>query len=144
MLVLGYRGFWAVDPRPGQTVARAWQQGSRSAVSRLAGHTARLVVLGDVSARDGKPRVCLRDPHVDMGTCTRPVEATVLQANRITRAAATHAHARYVTTQNLVCARGRCPLVVDRIVTYRDPSHLSITWTHRITAALQARIRPPG
>ena len=71
-----------------------------------------------------------------------PVEAKVLRANKDTRKAARAAHAKFVITQNLVCADGRCPLVVERIATYRDVSHISITWAHRVTEELRARIRP--
>lgn len=141
LVILGYRGFWAVDPDPGETVAESWRQGTRTAVRRLNKHTARLVVLGDVPSKGLRPVECL-DQDADMGTCTTPVEAKVLQANRITRKATRAARGQFVITQNLVCADGRCPLVVERIVTYRDASHLSITWTHRVTAELRARIRP--
>lgn len=143
MVLVGYRGFWAVDPTPGETVAHAWQQGARTAVRRLVRHTPQLVILGDVSSKGQLPRKCLRDPHADMGTCTTRVEPAVNQANRITQNVARAARARFVATQNLACAKGRCPLVVDKIVTYRDPSHLSMTWTNRIAVELRNRIRPP-
>ena len=141
LVILGYRGFWAVDPDPGETVAESWKEGTRSAVRRLNKHTPRLVVLGDVPSKGLRPVECL-DADAHMGTCTTRVETKVLRANQVTRQATRAAHARYVITQNLVCANGRCPLVVERIVTYRDASHLSKTWTHRITDELRARIRP--
>jgi hypothetical protein len=143
MVVLGYRGFLAVDPDPGETIAESWQQGVRATVRELLGHTRELVVIGDVPSKGLRPDDCLSDPTVDMGTCTTPVEAKVVQANQVTRRVTVATRARFVVAQNLVCAAGRCPLVVNRIVTYRDPSHLTKTWTYRITGELRARIRPP-
>jgi SGNH domain (fused to AT3 domains) len=142
LVILGYRGFWAVDPDPGESVAEAWQQGTRTAVRRLGRLTRRVVVLGDVPSKGLRPDECLARRGADMGTCTTPVEATVIQANRVTRRAATASGATFRVTQNLVCAKGRCPLVVDRIITYHDPSHLTMTWTQRISGELRARIRP--
>jgi hypothetical protein len=46
------------------------------------------------------------------------------------------------TAQAAVCAEGRCPLVVARIITFRDPSHLTMTWTHRASDVLRSRIWP--
>ncbi len=136
LVILGYRGFWAVDPDPGKTVAESWKQGTRSALRLLNKHTPRLVVLGDVPSKGLRPVECL-DADAHMGTCTTRVETKVLRANQVTRKATQATRARYVVTQNLVCADGRCPLVVERIVTYRDASHLSKTWTYRITDELR-------
>lgn len=144
LVVLGYRGFWAVDPDPGKTVAESWKQGTRTAVRRLGKHAERVVVLGDVPSKGLVPADCLDGADVDMGTCTTPVEAKVVGANRVTRKATLAAGGAFVVTQNLVCADGRCPLVVGRIITYRDPSHLTMTWTHRTTHELRARIRRAG
>jgi hypothetical protein len=142
MVVLGYRGLWAVKPDAGETAAEAWRTGTRSAVRRLARLTHRVLVLGDVSAKGFWPAGCLNAPHADMGSCTTDVEGVVQTANRVTSHATLAAGGEFVVTQNLVCAEGRCPLVVARIITFHDPSHLTMTWTHRVSDVLRSRIWP--
>jgi len=141
-VVLGYRALWAVRADPGQTRAESWADGTRSAVRRLLQLTRRVVVLGDLSGKDFRPADCLARPDVDMGTCTTRVVDKVTRGNAVTRRAAVATGGEYVTTQNLVCRDGRCPLVVERIVTYHDLSHLTLTWTRRVSAELQRRIWP--
>jgi hypothetical protein len=35
-----------------------------------------------------------------------------------------------------VCLRNRCPMVVDQVVTFRDSSHLSVTWVKKVAPDL--------
>jgi len=66
-----------------------------------------------------------------MSSCVGHRHTVVHRANRISRRAAQPLGARFVDLTGLVCLRYRCPLIVDDVVTFRDASHLSVTWVKK-------------
>ncbi len=89
-------------------------------------------VLGDVSLLAVDPAACLLAVGATMADCTRPVNSHIRSVNRGVRDGARSAGARYVAVNRLVCAAGRCPFVVDDVVTYHDGQHLSATWVRAV------------
>ncbi len=87
-----------------------------------------------------------------MAECTVDADTTTARFNRLTRAAAASAGADFADLDSLVCARGRCPMVVDDVVTYHDAQHVSATWASEVGSRLADllglgpdRVRPePG
>ena len=47
--------------------------------------------------------------------------------------------AGYVDTVDLLCVGGRCPLVVDRTMTFMDYSHVSPAWSAALAGDLDRR-----
>jgi hypothetical protein len=89
-------------------------------------------VLGDVSLLAVDPAACLLGDGATMADCTRGMNRHVRSVNKGVRAGAHAAGARYADVNRLVCAAGRCPFVVDHVVTYHDGQHLSATWVRAV------------
>jgi hypothetical protein len=120
-----------------------WSDGITSTVQRLRTVTPVVRVIGDAPRVDVLPADCVSAPRATMGDCTPPAYQHTVHANRVTRAAAAEAGVQYVDVEPLTCAHGRCPLVVDRTLTYEDDDHLSVTWSRRLAEDLGARLALP-
>ena len=48
--------------------------------------------------------------------------------------------AEYVDTLPWFCAHGRCPLVVDNVVVYRDQDHITTTYADLLTPQLERAV----
>jgi peptidoglycan/LPS O-acetylase OafA/YrhL len=131
-IVLAYRGLLQVQPQPGQSKPDAWADGVFSSVRRLVRLAPTVKVLSDVTSRDFGPGDCLSDPDSSMAACTSREQAWILKANRFTRRTVEPLGAEFLDITGLVCLGHRCPLVVDRFVTYRDASHVSVSWATRL------------
>ncbi|MFL6133851.1 MAG: acyltransferase family protein [Nocardioidaceae bacterium] len=136
VILLGYRGLLGVHPPPDETEGQAWSAGVSSTVRRMTRLAPRVIVMSDVATLDFQPGDCLTDPDSTMSSCVGREHAVVHRANRITRRAAQPLGARFVDLTGLVCLRNRCPLIVDHVVTFRDASHLSVTWVKMVAPDL--------
>ncbi len=137
LVVVGGRGLFHVVPDDGQTPEQAWSDGVESALRRLQ-PLAELEVLSSTTPMEFSPWDCLAAPDADMGTCTSPMDSLELDANRLTEAVADRLGVRYVDVTGLTCRRGRCPLVVDRVIIRHDAAHITATWAAQTTDALAA------
>ncbi len=140
VLVLSYRALMGVEPADGLTPLELWSRGVASAVARLGRWADRVVVVSDVDTLDFRPGECVSARQARLSACVQVVTAPVAPANRATRLATTGAGASYVEVADLSCQEGRCPAVVGRTVTYRDPWHLSLTWTRELTPTFERRL----
>jgi peptidoglycan/LPS O-acetylase OafA/YrhL len=141
VVMLGYRGMWAVHADPGETESVLWGQGALDTLTKLAELTPRRIVVGDISSTGLAPPDCLTAPDASLGSCTVGEEQVVLDANRLAAGAARRTGAEYVDLTDLVCARHRCPPVAAGIVIYHDPSHVTMTWARRVAAELGDKLR---
>jgi peptidoglycan/LPS O-acetylase OafA/YrhL len=141
VVLLGYRGLLGVHPDAGETEGEAWADGVSASVRRLERLTPEVTLMSDVATLDFGPGDCLTDPDATMASCVGTEESKVRRANRITRRAAEALGARFVDVTDLVCLRHRCPMVVDHLVTFRDGSHLSVTYVNSLAADLGRRLR---
>jgi peptidoglycan/LPS O-acetylase OafA/YrhL len=115
-------------PAPGLDLEETWAAGVSSLLDRLVGEGARVVVLGDTPDLAFDPVACLTDPDSTLRSCIGTPHEGLAAANATTRGLAQKAGAGYVDTVGLLCARGRCPLVVDRTMTFWDYAHVSAAW----------------
>jgi peptidoglycan/LPS O-acetylase OafA/YrhL len=136
VILVGYRGLLGLRPGAGETKGRMWSEGVSSGVRRLTKLAPKVVVMSDVATLDFRPGDCLTDPDSTMASCVGREAIVVRQANRITRLASEPLGARFVDVTDLVCVRGRCPIAVDHLVTFRDSTHLSVTWVRRVAPDL--------
>jgi peptidoglycan/LPS O-acetylase OafA/YrhL len=140
VVLLAYRGLFAVQPASGQSVETAWTNGVSSVVRRLLRVTPEVKVISDITSLQFSPADCITEPDSTMSSClTREAEVT-RRGNTLTRRTVEPLGARFVDVTDLVCLRRRCPLVVDQVVTYRDDSHISVTWSDIITDEFGRRI----
>jgi hypothetical protein len=100
------------------------------------------LILGDVPHNYGDPVACLRADPSDIAACSSPRQApeerTVEQA---LRAGAEASGAAFGTLYDAICTYDPCPLVHGDVLVWRDRSHLSATFSGRLTAAVGALLR---
>jgi peptidoglycan/LPS O-acetylase OafA/YrhL len=132
-VVLAHRGLLYLDPPAGWSREDAWAAGVARTIGELTKLAPVVKVLSDFPHLPFSPRECLTARDASMSSCTAPDSTDETHSNTLTLAALRGTSAEYVDVTGLVCQRGRCPLVVGRIVTYRDSAHLSVTWTRTIT-----------
>ncbi len=136
VLVLAARGMWAVRDQDGVPAGQVWSAGVDATLDQVVAEAGKVVVVSGLGALEFRPPDCLSDPESDLASCTSPEDVRILEANELTRAAATHHDLTYVDLTSLACLRHRCPLVAERTVLYRDPAHLSMTWMLRVSSEL--------
>lgn len=112
----------------------------RSAVERLRPLTHEIKVISDITNLEFSPADCVTAPDSKTSSCVTREQQVTRTGNAVTRSAAERLGADFVDVTGLVCVRGRCPLVVDRIVTYHDPAHLSLTWSMAVGDELGRRL----
>ena len=79
------------------------------------------------------PVDCLTDPDSTLDSCVGAPHAGLAKANAATRETAGKLEVAFMDTPALLCLRGRCPLVVDRTMTFMDYSHVSAAWSAALT-----------
>ncbi|MFL5937237.1 MAG: acyltransferase family protein [Gaiellaceae bacterium] len=118
----------------------AWGPGGVAAVARevrdFAPLTRHLTVIEDPPARSRDALDCLLAPGATLGSCAFAVTPDEAAAYSSVRRAAIAAHAEYVGTLQWFCARGLCPTVVGTIITYRDKTHITVTYSRFLAGPL--------
>ena len=133
VVVLAHGGQFTVQPPPGQSFGEMWTKGVSSAVRHMRRLTPEVKVISDITNLDFSPDDCITDPDSTMSSCLAREQKITQIGNSITRRASERLGADFVDVTGLVCLRRRCPIIVDHIVTYHDPGHLSETWTNAIS-----------
>jgi peptidoglycan/LPS O-acetylase OafA/YrhL len=114
----------------------AWRAGLVDTLTAAGRSSSSVVLIGESPHQDGDPLDCLATSPV-VESCT-PSRAEVVNARyeRLEASAAAEAGASYLRTTDWLCGDDACPLVMDNLVVYRDPGHLTAT----ITEALAPRL----
>ncbi|TYL55387.1 acyltransferase [Nocardioides sp. BGMRC 2183] len=140
VVVVGSRGLQRNMTVPAEERAAAWTEGVTETVRTLEELTDEVVVIGDVPPLGVDPIECVTDASATMATCTTAAEERVLEANRLTEAAARELGVRYVDVADLVCVGGRCPAVAGGLMVYANDDHLSRTWVRHVTPKVAERL----
>jgi len=118
----------------------AWGQGGVAAVARelrdLAPLAHRVAVVEDPPARSRAALDCLLAPGATLGSCAFGVTPDEAAAYSAVRSEALAARAGYVGTLPWFCARALCPTVVGTIITYRDKTHITVTYARLLARPL--------
>ena len=134
VVLVAFRGLLEVVPPAGRTATEAWELGATASLRKLTAIAPGVEVISDITALGFAPDDCLTTPGSTMASCTQSIQDTTRAGNTATRHAARATGTRFVDVSGLVCRRGRCPVVVGHVVTYRDSAHISVTWGHRVAA----------
>jgi hypothetical protein len=122
----------------------SWGQGGVRAVARelrdLRPLTHSLVLIEDPPAHDRAALDCLLARGATLGSCAFRVTPAEAGAYRSMQREARAARAGYVRTQQWFCARGLCPTVVGTIVTYRDTTHITVTYARVLARPFAAEL----
>lgn len=135
-IVLGHRGLNFIEGEGDRSPEQTWESGVQRTVDELTGLAPEVKVLADIPKLPWKPDECLTEADSTMASCTAPVEGPEIDGNELTQRALESSDADYVPVLRLVCQGGRCPLVVGDTVTYRDVSHLSVSWNKVVAQRL--------
>jgi peptidoglycan/LPS O-acetylase OafA/YrhL len=122
---------------PGLDLAGTWAAGVGRTLERLEQLSGSVVVLADTPDFGFDPVDCLTDPDSRLDDCIGTPHDGLAEANEATRIVAQRTGAGYVDTVGLVCVRGRCPLVVDRTMTFMDDAHVSAAWSAALAPDLE-------
>ncbi|WP_196215845.1 acyltransferase family protein [Microbacterium sp. ZXX196] len=135
--ILSARGQLNMTDQPDASIDEQWATAVTEAVTGYQESAGRVIVLGDVPARDeSEPKDCVDAPGADQENCVVSGESQEAHSNAITQERAEAANAIYVDTEPLVCTEEGCPLFAGDVPIYEDNSHLNRLWVEHIAPAL--------
>ena len=124
-------------PYDKETWPARWQAALERTVEVLPEASSTLI-LGDVPRNYGDPVACLQADPSDLSACSSrrqpPEERSVEQA---LRTGAQASGAMFGTLYDSICTYDPCPLIHGDVLVWRDRSHLSATFSGRLTPALR-------
>ncbi len=150
IIVAGTRGFEVADASgtvlTGSARTRAWEAGMAATLKRLVPAAGRVIVMADTPVSHVDPPVCLSQHPGSVLACATPVSQAIDQAWLTEEQhAAAQAGARFIDPTPWVCPSGPCPVVLGNILMFRDPSHLTATFSaalaDRVDRAIQQQLR---
>jgi hypothetical protein len=120
-----------------------WARGTASTVRGLRDSGAKVLFLADTPHARRGVVACLARHRDDARTCTLPTgDAITLPARQKSEArAATGAGATLLDPTSWLCTASRCPVVVGKILVYRDFHHMTTVYSHWLGRALVSRLR---
>jgi hypothetical protein len=142
ILVAGTRGF-AAAAAPGIALvgdARAlrWGAGMQRTLARLVPAAGKVIVIADTPLSLVDPPVCLAKHPTSVLACATPVEKAINDAwLNGEHNAADRAGAGFIDPALWVCPSSPCPVVIGKVLVYRNSGHLTAVFA----ATLAARLR---
>ena len=145
ILVAGTRGF-AAAATPGTALVgdarvRQWEAGMQRTLARLVGAAGNVIVIADTPLSLVDPPVCLAQHSTSSLACATPVgraiNATWL---RVERDAAVRAGAGFIDPALWVCPSSPCPVVIGKVLVYRNPGHLTAVFAATLAVRLENAI----
>ncbi len=145
VIVANSRGYELLD-RQGRRLPKgaadaAWRAGLSRTLGRMPDGV-RLLVLGDVPTPNRQVPACLARNLDDISSCQRS-KAKSFGALRdlAERAAATQHGAMFRSPADAVCPYDPCPLVIGRVLLWRDRSHLTKTFARQLAPLIARFVR---
>jgi hypothetical protein len=155
ILVTGTRGF-AAAATPGtafvgEARARHWEAGMQRTLAQLVPAAGRVIVIADTPLSLVDPPVCLSQHATSTLACATPVGKAINDAWIGTeRDAARRAGAAFIDPTLWVCPTSPCPVVIGKVLVYRNPGHLTAVFAATLAVRLRnaivrevAKARPP-
>ena len=122
----------------------SWANGLTRTIERIEASSGAVVVIGDTPKAVSDPPACLSANLTSVLACTRSFEAATDQAHSASEfGAARGAGATVIDPTDLICPTDPCPVVLGRILVYRDSHHLTATFARSLAPYL-ARQLPLG
>jgi peptidoglycan/LPS O-acetylase OafA/YrhL len=114
----------------------AWRDGLVETLTETRRSSREVVLIGESPHHDDDPLECLADSP-GMESCdTARSDVVNLAYEELEASAARQSAVIFLRSTDWLCSDGACPLVMDNLLVYRDPGHLTAT----ITAALAPRL----
>ena len=145
VLVAGTRGFATVGSSgallTGPARTQAWQAGTKRTLDRLVPLASRVIVIGDTPVAVQDPPTCLAAHPESVLACATPVARAVDAAwTAVEHHAADISNAGFIDPTPWVCPTSPCPVVIDGLLVFRDPGHLTATYGETLADVLDAAI----
>ena len=103
-----------------------WAAGLERAVRAIAASADRVVVIGDTPNPDGDPPVCLSDHLEDALACATASSRALAPDRTATEAwVSASTGATFVDPSPWLCPTEPCPVVIGRLLVYRDGHHMT-------------------
>jgi hypothetical protein len=127
------------EPIPLDARERAWSEGLARTIAALPSES-RVLVLGDTPRLAIDPIPCLKRSRT-ISRCETPRSRTILDGHDATeRTTAEAAGASFATPRPLVCPYDPCPLVIGRMLVWRNRGHLTATISRALARGIGRRI----
>jgi hypothetical protein len=120
-----------------------WRAGLRESLRTLRRTHALIVEIGGNNARmPQEPGLCLTRPGADPSACTGSV---VLHAVREAEGALVRDFGgTFIDIEPWLCVDGRCPVIIDKRIVYRDRGHMTPQFVSDLEPLLAASLRIAG
>jgi peptidoglycan/LPS O-acetylase OafA/YrhL len=129
-------------PVPAAEGGALWNGGLERTLANLAAVAGRVVLIGDTPRAQVDPPVCLSRHPEDVLACASP-QRLALDSARLAeeRAVAATAQAGFVDPTAWVCPSEPCPVVIGRLLVYRDEHHMTATFARALANRLLDELR---
>jgi peptidoglycan/LPS O-acetylase OafA/YrhL len=118
-------------------IEEAWATGLGSVLDRIAPHTGRTIVLGDMAYPSQGGIDCLTAHENNVMACSTPVADAVFADHNAMEEEIALAHgAEYVDTIPWFCTDETCPAVIGGLTTRRDAHHVAENYAHWLSVTL--------
>jgi hypothetical protein len=134
------------DGRPAPVAGHrgVWRTALQRTLRELRRHAGAVAVIGDTPRPNGDPPACLSRHHDDTLACTTPrAEALAVDRAAEERGVAAASGAAYIDPTAWVCPSEPCPVVLGRILVYRDGNHMTATFAAALAARLEGELPLP-
>jgi hypothetical protein len=145
VIIANSRGYELLD-RGGRRLSKAaadeaWRAGLGRTLGRLPDGVA-MLVLGDVPTPSRHVPSCLARNPRDISACQRSrAKSSVALRDLAEQAAANQHGAVFRSPAAVVCPYDPCPLVVGRVLLWRDRSHLTATFARQLAPLIARFVR---
>ncbi len=151
ILIAGTRGFQTTDNSgnilTGDARTKAWESGINWTINKLKAASSHLIYIADTPLSRQDPATCLSQHTNSILACSTPVnDAINLQWLVNEQSMAAHNGIGFIDPELWVCPSSPCPPVVGSFLVYRDPGHLSATFSSALAGhmldAIEKQLQP--
>lgn len=146
VLVGGTRNFQTLEPN-GVVASRKrsytiWESGMMRTIDTFKRAGIKVILVSDVPFAKGDPVICLSAHPKSAIACANPV-SNAIDANWLTaeRAVARAEAITLIEPQLWVCPTDPCPAIINNILVYFDPSHMTATFSQSLSGRLGTEIK---
>ena len=124
-----------------------WSTGLLSTLTQLKSSGAKVALIGDNPTFQNSPTACLKQHATNVQVCTKNPAKQPAEYQYMVEAetnAASSAGVGYIDTTKWFCKVSRtstlCPAIIANMLPYSDASHVSLTYSHYLAAALHSAV----
>jgi hypothetical protein len=123
----------------------AWDAGLATTIRRASAAAASVALIGDTPRAPTDPPVCLSAHPASQLACATTFAQAIDPVHTAAEAAVAAAgHVTFVDPAPLVCPSDPCPVVLGRILVYRDTHHITETFSRTLAPYLAAVLPLPA